>query len=318
MSGLQTTIDLMSPALSDYGPPPMKIVSDFDGVVTEQTEEAELTRALFIECLAGVYDKPHTEQLVGRAESTLKQHPHQHGWRSQGRITAYANEDLFVRNQGLAACLDDWARQGDDECAALSKVLHDIKHVEGFLGAAEWAYQEMCKRTAAGEQKPLDNEALHIVKTWSEQGHEVVVVSNSSTQRIIDLFKSIGLHAADHEVDPTAKLRVRGGAKKFELGHQSKGVQLKDYWIDIDRPAYLKVLQEERPQMVIGDVFSLDLALPWQLAQDNQDFRPMALCLRKRHYTPVWAHQLFAHPPTQAGIRFFAFDQFHELNALVS
>lgn len=293
----------------------MKIVSDFDGVVTEQTDEAELTRQLFIECLAEAYDKPHVDQLIARADKALSDAPHEHGWRSQGRITAYANEDLFVRNQGLAACLDDWVKAGDDECAAVAKVLHDSRGFVGYLGAAEWAYQEMCKRTAAGEQHPLDEAALRIVEGWAKAGHEVVVVSNSSTQRIIDLFKGIGLHAADHEQDPKAKLRVRGGARKFELGKDSAGFQFDEYWLDVDRPAYLRILNEEKPAVVIGDVFSLDLALPLELSRRDPAFHGIKLCMRMRHYTPTWAKKLFSTHEKTA--QFVAFNDFSALSALL-
>jgi hypothetical protein len=48
------------------------------------------------------------------------------------------------------------------------------------------------------------------------------------------------------------------------------------------------LFRSERPQLVIGDVFSLDLALPHVLRARNHPAAPRELVLRRHPHTPSW------------------------------
>lgn len=260
----------------------MKILCDFDGVLTEQTEEALRVRDIFRGELARLAKSDsRVDQLLEQAESEMARHPSRHGWFSRNRITAFANEDLFIRVNGLGACLDRRREERGSAAVELGELLAREGHA-GFSALAQAAYLQMVRETEAGKLKPVDPAVSGVLDRLLRDGHRFVVVSNSGTARIIQLFNGLGIKAADHERDPQAALRIRGGARKFELGEQSRGIQVGEYFVDVDRPRYEDILREERPDVVVGDVFSLDLALPYTLMKEGR------LLLRLRNYTPAW------------------------------
>jgi hypothetical protein len=112
-------------------------------------------------------------------------------------------------------------------------------------------------------------------------GVEVVVVSNSDTSKLAALFEGIGLR-------PDIDLRLRGGAGKYVLGEGNASLRLGGRRVFVDRPRYAAVLLEENPDLVIGDVTSLDLALPFVLRASGQLKPSLQLCLRRHSHTPDW------------------------------
>jgi len=129
-----------------------------------------------------------------------------------------------------------------------------------------------------------------VLRGFLNQGIDVVVVSNSATDRVMELLETVGLEPRAHVDDPSAQLRVRGGARKFELADDPEGFELHGFRFDVARPPYRTILSEEVPDAVIGDVFSLDLALPLYLTRTEPDtFRSMKILLRTRQYTPEWS-----------------------------
>ena len=93
----------------------LKILSDFDGVWTNQAEEASEVLSLMISrvaALAGV-ERAQVEADFERFEALVLGQPEQHGWAPDGRITAYVDEDPFCVPNALATWL------GKDEARAL-------------------------------------------------------------------------------------------------------------------------------------------------------------------------------------------------------
>ncbi|MCM2279838.1 MAG: hypothetical protein NDJ89_17325 [Oligoflexia bacterium] len=271
----------------------MKIVSDFDGVLTDLTEEGHRVREILREELLRVSGrKPaQVDQWLAFADAELDRNPHLHGWKVRGRVTAFANEDLFIRNNGLASCLELWAARDEHGLADLKGAL-EREGFADFNAFANHCYGMMLKETQAGQIKPIDPQTRGMIEALLGAGHELVVVSNSGTQRILEIFASGGIQAVSHDQDPRARFRVRGGAMKFELGDVSRGFEVGAYFVETSRPHYERILEEERPGAVIGDVFSLDLALPLHLARTRGSaFEGMRLFLRGRHYTPVWSRE---------------------------
>ena len=88
--------------------------------------------------------------------------------------------------------------------------------------------------------------------------------------------------------DGSGAMRIRGGARKYDLDETSSCFEAGPYRIETIRPVYEKILREERPDLVIGDVVTLDLALPIRLAREK--VIPSArVLLRVRDYTPEWS-----------------------------
>lgn len=267
----------------------MKFIFDFDGVLTDQTGEAKRYHELFCQALN------ENPQFVQEATALVEKSPHLHGWKVHGRIAAYANEDLLVANVGLAMCMDDLA-DDNPKFAALRDNLQS-KNIPSFYELSQKAFGQMIAETRAGNINPIDPKTKTVFTKILDEGHTITVVSNSSTDRILNLLKNENLAVEDHEKNPKAALRVRGGAKKFELAETKQGFFVENYWIDTARPNFEKIIREEKPDVLIGDVFSLDLALPYYLAKtEPQNFAELTLILREQHYTPRWTRDFFAKP----------------------
>lgn len=250
----------------------MKILTDFDGVLTDLTQEAQRVKNLFIEFLVEHQAQDKIDSLIGKATQAMQSLPHFHGWVSQGRITAYSNEDGFIWVNSLAHYFD----KAEDPHLEEVRKQFSSKGIPSFLELASRAFHQMVQETAASESSPIDKTAINALSGLVKQGHEVVIVSNSSTDRICQLMNRHSLE--------NAHFRIRGSAKKYELGIQSQGFSVGPYFVETDRPTYRQILEEECPDKILGDVFSLDLALPYTLDKTT------TLVLRKRPYTPEWSY----------------------------
>ena len=156
-------------------------------------------------------DAIQTASLLERAARQMRAEPTRHGWRFAGAITAFWNEDGFVETNALAACLDgdDWR----DLKPKLSK-----QGVGSFCELAEEAYLKMAEETASGERKPVDPQVKEVLSALIERGAEIVVVSNSGTERVCQLLAGVGLDPVAHLDSGKSPLRVRGHAGKYRLG----------------------------------------------------------------------------------------------------
>lgn len=268
----------------------MKILCDFDGVLTDISEEAHRAKEIFTQTLLqnNCLNPGRVAAMLSRGEEQLQKNPHQYGWRNRGRIAAYANEDSFLANMGLSYSLDDLSQTEDGD---FFKMRQDLKerNIASFNQVSMDSYQTMTEETKRNQRNPIDPDAVKFLNDVMGRGHRVTVVSNSSAERVIDLLSRQGLKAADRKKNSQCPLGVCGGAAKFELDNASRGFFVGPYWIDTARPKYEKILWDENPAIVIGDVFSLDLGLPLFLAKREPEcFGKIKLYLRERLYTPDW------------------------------
>lgn len=278
----------------------MKFVCDFDGVLTDLSQEAARVREIFtveLGRLAGLGTSQRA-RLLEMAELAMNENPHRYGWYSNGRISAYCNEDAFIRTNALGALLEGWAKDTahPTETLAIRGKL-EAAGVPSFLELAQKSYQQMVSETSAGARHPLDEQTRPVLETLLQRGHRVVIVSNSGTDRILQMFAEAGLKAS---AAPDSPLRVRGNAQKFVLGTSARTFRVGEYVVDVDRPGYEKILLEEMPNFVVGDVFSLDLALPMQLASEGKIPGVKAI-LRSRSYTPGWSMRYLTDGQRQGG-----------------
>jgi hypothetical protein len=266
----------------------MRVLSDFDGVLTDITHEAARVTNLFLDGMrtASGLGERAVMDLAHAGYEEMAAHPSRHGWRVKGRITAFANEDGFIRINGLAALLDQKKAKGDPVAHSIGSGLHGAG-VSGFSALAQKSYEQMVAETAAGQIKPFDPESAAFLRALLARGDEVVVVSNSGTDRIKQLLQGAGIEAGDQP--GAGRVRVRGGARKFLLSDAPKHVDVGDYRIPVDRPTYEAILLEEKPDVIIGDVFSLDLALPLELARRGTPGFSPRMAMRRRPYTPAWS-----------------------------
>lgn len=263
-----------------------KILSDFDGVWTDQQIEAEYVERFAIDALADVTGASRASVAADWAAfvAEVLAAPGEHGWAPDGRISAYVDEDPLC--QGSAVC----------RLLASSDAPRAVRYREALAAAGQadlGAFSERCFHggTAAfrRDHPPcIVPEARDQLQALVDAGAEIVVVSNSASEKLIAFFAAAGIHAVADDSGERGELRVRGGAGKWFLGPTNATIAVGGRSIFVDRPRYRAVLEDERPDIVIGDVFSLDLALPHVLRQAGSAGAPSRLVLRRHAHTPAW------------------------------
>jgi FMN phosphatase YigB (HAD superfamily) len=262
----------------------VRILSDFDGVWTDQAREAEHVKAFQREeaaRLAGVALDEARADFSAYAAAVLNE-PHRFGWTPDGRITAYADEDPFCQPGSIAGWIE--ARAARDARAALYRTA--ILRA-GYPSLT--AFSDHCFVTAASAYRSacapaLVDGAQAAFRALREAGAEVVVVSNSPAEKVVDWLRHAGLDAgrsSGHLV------RVHGDAGKWHVAGDD-AIDVGGRRVLVDRPRYRALIEEEQPDLVIGDVFSLDLALPHALRAAGHPAAPDLLALRRHPHTPDW------------------------------
>ncbi|MCB9913616.1 MAG: hypothetical protein H6828_00540 [Planctomycetes bacterium] len=281
----------------------MKLLSDFDGVWTDPEPEASAVRRLMV---------ARTSELSGLAASQVDAdlrelagyalaRPAEHGWSPGGRISAFADEDPLILGNAAAEVMRRWA--GDAaaapdsarEVAARCRVYCEAILDEGFASIDAYADAVFHAGTSAFRAEhgsALLPGAAEAAERMLALGVDVVVVSNSGEEKILDWFERAGIPARSVHAradDGARCLHVRGSAGKFVLGEGEDSISVAERRILVDRPKYVAAIRAEAPDAVIGDVFSLDLALPHALRSRGERWAPRTLVLAKNSYTPGWS-----------------------------
>ena len=295
----------------------MKFLLDFDGTLTNIQHEYQFIREYLtrrIETCAGI-DKALFDALYHVAWEHIAQEPEKHGWIHNGRISAFCDEDLFMNIAAVMQCLDDWMAA---EHPAVSGIAGKMKNAGvTFVELTEEAHMAMNQEPLCAFNTP-EPEVVNAIRVLLDRDCEIVVASNSPASRIIPKFEHVGLKPVDHDDNPSARFRIRGNAGKFILGDHPKNMQFGSRVVDVDHPAFAKIIAEERPQVMIGDVFSLDLALPMEMARlEPMIYEDMQLYLRVRPYTPQWAIDCALNPEPGCPVSVRLLNHFADLPALV-
>lgn len=281
----------------------MKILSDFDGVWTDPGPEAEAVRRLWIERtaeLSGI-DEDRVDADLRHLAAVALARPGEHGWAPNGRISAFADEDPLILGNAVADLMRRWGegdgpRDGEDaeiatRCARYVAAIRAAGH-ESIDAYANDLFGEGTSGFRAKHGSALRPGALEAALGLLERGIELVVVSNSTSEKILAWFEAAGIPARDAKSEDPGddpRVVVRGSAGKFVLGPDDEQIECGGRRIYVDRPMYRDVLRLEAPDLVLGDVFSLDLALPHALRRAGVSYAPQTLVLARRDYTPAWA-----------------------------
>lgn len=258
-----------------------KILSDFDGVWTDaELEAAALSRQLAESCAALLgLDLSSVEADLAAFRREVQAAPHAFGWAPDGRISAFADEDPLCEVAGLcalvAAAERGHARRYRDAIEAR------WPSVQVF---AEHGFVTAMTRFRAEHPPTIAPDARDQLHAVTEAGAEVVVVSNSEPAKLEAWFGAAGIDAGE---GPGHELRIRGSAGKQVLG-SDLAIDVRGRRVHVDRPRYREAIEQERPHLVIGDVFSLDLALPHAMREHGHPAAPRTLALRRHRHTPAW------------------------------
>lgn len=287
----------------------MKLLSDFDGVWTFPREEGlahgeELASAL--EALVGESERPLVRDWVTGARAAVRAEPVRYGWVSAGRISAFGDEDPFTEHGALLHYLHE-QRARDPLAARLASAIEaQGLTLDAFGGRCHVAGVE---RVEARRGPGITPEAAGAGRTLLGAGVEIVVVSNSGTEKLDRWFRDASVPARVHPEHAPRELRLRGSARKFVLAPGAgEGLAVGSMRVDVARPDYERVLREERPDAVVGDVFSLDLALPLALKRREDAWRHVRLFWLLHPYTPErMKHELASLPagevePVEGGL----------------
>jgi hypothetical protein len=270
----------------------MKLLSDFDGVWTQPAAEAEAQGRYTEETLVGW--APSAERgawsaWLAQARSAVLAEPGRYGWAPGGkRLSTFADEDPFTIHSALLHYLQLRAEQGDPVAAGMRSAMaaQGFADVDTFGGHAHVMGVE---RVVALRGPGILPDAAAAGHQLLADGVEVVVVSNSAPEKLTAWFGHAGLpHTLDPERRP-GHIRLRGGAAKFQLDpERTEPLRLGAVEIDVARPRYRAILEDERPEAVVGDVVSLDLALPLALKRSGDAWRGLRLFWLVRSYAPAW------------------------------
>jgi hypothetical protein len=271
----------------------MKLLSDFDGVWTlpfaEGVAQGEVLDRSIIEALpAGMREEGAA--WVRKARAAVAAEPRRYGWAPGGRMSAFGDEDPFMPHSGLvhfaqqAAATDPVARALRDGLAARGKSLEDLGAESHSAGVA---------RVVAERGPAIVPAAREVMQPLDDAGIEVVVASNSGPEKLLAWFGHAGIPGVLHPEHADGALRLRGGARKF-LTDENRSVPLVlgDARFETARPFYEAILEDESPDAVVGDVFSLDLALPLRLKRTEPAWGGVRLLWLIQSYTPAWLRAL--------------------------
>ena len=282
-------------------PPRPKVLVDFDGVWTTVDGQATAVDAARAVRLAQEGALPAA--TVGRAleavAAALVAEPLRHGWRIGDRITAYADEDPFLRHNALVNGIAILAARAQPDCVTVRDALAARGHADlGALGSA--IFLDASHAYLADHGHDLLPDAPAVLRALLAVA-DVVFCTNFTTDAVARSWAPRGFAFAGP--DATPGLTLRGEAQKQTLtGDPARTVDFGGRPVAIDRAHYRAVLERERPDVVVGDVFSLDLALPLALAADGHAHcRPLCLLARTR-FTPGWSLGL-ARGGTLPGLR---------------
>ena len=264
----------------------MKLLSDFDGVWTMPIEEGaahgeELDRAL--EAHAAPDERARVRDWIAGARAAVRADPVRYGWASAGRISAFGDEDPFTEHGALLYYLH--VQRAHDPLAA--QLANAIEKVEGSLDSfGGKCHRDGVKRVEARRGPGITTAAADAGRRLLEGGVDVVVVSNSGTEKLHDWFGHAKVPNRIHPEQAPHALRLRGSAKKFVLAPEAgERLAVGEVSVDVARPDYERILREEKPDAVVGDVFSLDLALPLSLKRRDPAWRHVRLFWLVHPYT---------------------------------
>lgn len=269
----------------------IKVVMDFDGVWTDMQGQAAAVVQGAEERLGALVGLAAQEvrDLLAPAREHVQQNAHLHGWRMDGRVTAYADEDPYLMHNATMAAIDELAAAGQGSCQRL----RDALVAAGWPSANAFGsdlFSQASHAYLADHGHDLKPEACDVLRALLEMA-DVVVCTNFASEAV---ERTWNLHGVACAAPGQAGLRIRGGARKQVLtADPRREWMLGGRPVAVDRGHYRTAIQEEQPDWIVGDVLSLDLALPLVLNHDAG--KPLIrAALMRTPYSSPWALHLAA------------------------
>ncbi len=224
------------------------IASDFDGTVTDVAKEAQRYLEVYSAGLATVLgmDPYEMEAHMQQSRAEIVKNPGMYGWEYDGLIVAPALADPYLTNiSAVQLTLERLDK-------TIERDALDTLHKQAYQ------YTETVFRPDA--------------QAYVEQLHattDFTIVTNSKTDRVYQKLTRL----LERSRLSTEDIRVVGDAKKYVIDNSWEQVAQTTQPKGFPRPVYLRrkcyhdalFSGGQKPDIVIGDVYELDLALPYAL-----------------------------------------------------
>ena len=265
----------------------MKLLSDFDGVWTHPAAEAAAQGERLDAALAACAPPGREREArawIAQARRRAAAAPARWGWWNGGRLAACGDEDPFAAHNALLHYLG--AQAAADPLPAA--MVEGVRARDGSLDAFGLrVHLEGVAAIEASRGPGVLPEAAAAGRELLGAGADIVVVSNSRLEKLARWFAHAGLPHVAHPDRAPGALRLRGEARKHVLDPASpRPFELDGCAFDVARPHYEAILREEAPDAVVGDVVSLDLALPLWLRRREPSWRNLRIFWLVREYAP--------------------------------
>lgn len=263
------------------------MLTDFDGVWTDPTRELRAVSDHLTNEMArfGRMERTCAAELYANFRAAVLKQPDRHGWRIEGRLVSYVDEDIFA----MPTAIGQWIEAAP--CAESRRlraaILEEYASVSAFL---DHCYHSTCARFRVEVAHDLARGADRVLDWFLRERIPVVFASNAPFEKVAGWCAAQGFEVADaHVTEPgAAPLRAYGRAGKQWLGPGSEEWLASERRVPVDRPQYRAILERESASLVVGDVFSLDLVQPLQLRLTGAAGAPQAVGLMHLEHTPAW------------------------------
>ena len=274
----------------------MKLISDFDGIWTNQDIEAKYVWNYILDSVSDLTGmmKTDADKFFSKCKTEMDKRPYEYGWILNGKVSAYYKEDPFGDNNAIFDFINREISADDEFKNSLTTVKNSIlKKHSSLADFSQVCFMNSTKQfKVEGKLNPIET-TKYIVDKLNSDGVEIIVASNSKTEKIKYLFSKAGIDVTDETASQRNGVHARGDARKFVIDNDYN--ELPEYLtvtekfkVALRRSSYHKILSEEKPDFVIGDVFSLDIALPLYLRLNDKSFENLKVIQRVQPYTPDW------------------------------
>lgn len=277
----------------------IKLVSDFDGIWTNQDSEAEYVWKYILNKLSGLtgLSENGTADFLNTVKQEMNKAPYKYGWINNGSIACFYGEDPFGDNNAIFDFMGRKYKSTDNDdltsrVKKIGKSILDSGYTDFDKFANDCFFESTGKFKEEGKLNPCP-EAKEVLEKLFILNVDVVVASNSKTLKIEHLFSKIGYEPTNEESQERGALHARGNSMKFVIHNDYTELPEyliinESYRVPLRRKSYHEVLKDEKPDFVIGDVFSLDIALPLYLRLTVPEFSNLKVIQKVQKHTPRW------------------------------
>jgi len=275
---------------------PFTFLTDFDGVWTNPLRELQAVHKTVRGELARMvgHSMEEMEPAYQHFRSAVLANPEHHGWQLDDRFSSYVDEDYFAVPTAIGQYIDQAACDSSSAFRAL--VLQEYGTVLEFL---DHCYHSTCDRFRVEVDHDLTEGAERVLHWLLQNDVNVVFATNAPSGKVVDWFSHHGFGVDDgRETEPgSSPLRVYGRCGKQFLGKEHRSMDFSGRKVHVNRPQYRAIIERESPNLVVGDVLSLDLSEPLAMRVDGNPAAPQGVGIMDLAHTPQWVKDSVSSDP---------------------